>query len=144
MWRVWRPGTGSAQRLLEDSRKTQEKAEAGKGRARGCRPVGGSTRPPRGFRRAARKAGRGQAAPRREAEAALLAEPRRPAPKRRPARRMRARERSEAEGEMNALRAEAGALAKLVERDTAEGGSDPGPLAGQQGFEKALGRGTCR
>ena len=31
-------------------------------------------------------------------------------------------ERSEAEGEMNALRAEDGALAKLVERDTAEGG----------------------
>merc|ERR1712034_60925 len=40
---------------------------------------------------------------------------------------------------MNALRAEAGALAKLVERDTAEGGQLLDRLQVQQGFEKALG-----
>lgn len=48
-------------------------------------------------------------------------------------------ERSEAEGEMNALRAEAGALAKLVERDTAEGGQILDRLQVEHGFEKALG-----
>ncbi|SFE79368.1 condensin subunit Smc [Sulfitobacter brevis] len=48
-------------------------------------------------------------------------------------------ERSEAEGEMNALRAEAAALAKLVERDTAEGGQILDRLQVEHGFEKALG-----
>ena len=48
-------------------------------------------------------------------------------------------ERSEAEGEANALRAEASALAKLLERDTAEGGQIMDRLQVQQGFEKALG-----
>ncbi|PSL17818.1 chromosome segregation protein SMC [Shimia abyssi] len=48
-------------------------------------------------------------------------------------------ERSEAEGELNALRAETTALAKLVERDTAEGGQILDRLQVQQGFEKALG-----
>ncbi len=48
-------------------------------------------------------------------------------------------ERSEAEGELNALRAEVSALAKLVERDTAEGGQILDRLQVQQGFEKALG-----
>jgi len=48
-------------------------------------------------------------------------------------------ERSEAEGELNAIRAEAGALAKLVERDTAEGGQILDRLQVEHGFEKALG-----
>ena len=48
-------------------------------------------------------------------------------------------ERSEAEGELNALRAEVTTLAKLVERDTAEGGHILDRLQVQQGFEKALG-----
>ncbi|GAA6209052.1 chromosome segregation protein SMC [Cognatishimia sp. WU-CL00825] len=48
-------------------------------------------------------------------------------------------ERSEAEGELNALRAEVSALAKLVERDTAEGGQILDRLQVEQGFEKALG-----
>ncbi|MEE2946606.1 MAG: chromosome segregation protein SMC [Pseudomonadota bacterium] len=48
-------------------------------------------------------------------------------------------ERSEAEGELNALRAEVTALAKLVERDTAEGGQILDRLQVEQGFEKALG-----
>ncbi len=48
-------------------------------------------------------------------------------------------ERSEAEGELNALRAEVTALAKLLQRDTAEGGQIMDRLQVEQGFEKALG-----
>ncbi len=48
-------------------------------------------------------------------------------------------ERSEAEGETNALRAEVTALARLLERDTAEGGQVLDRLQVEQGFEKALG-----
>ncbi|KJZ18908.1 chromosome segregation protein SMC [Loktanella sp. S4079] len=47
--------------------------------------------------------------------------------------------RSEAEGEANALRAEVAALAKLVERDTADGGQVLDLLRVQGGYEKALG-----
>ncbi len=47
--------------------------------------------------------------------------------------------RSEAEGEANALRAEVAALARLVERDTAEGGQVLDLLTVQSGYEKALG-----
>ncbi|WP_090200205.1 chromosome segregation protein SMC [Yoonia tamlensis] len=47
--------------------------------------------------------------------------------------------RSAAEGEANALRAEVAALAKLVERDTAEGGHVLDLLQVQNGYEKALG-----
>ncbi len=48
-------------------------------------------------------------------------------------------QRSEAEGEANALRAEVAALAKLVERDTAEGGQVLDLLTVKSGYEKALG-----
>ncbi len=48
-------------------------------------------------------------------------------------------QRSEAEGEANALRAEVNALAKLVERDTAEGGQVLDLLTVKSGYEKALG-----
>jgi len=48
-------------------------------------------------------------------------------------------ERSEAEGEMNALSAETSALARLLDRDTAEGGQILDRLQVEQGFEKALG-----
>ncbi|MFC4731862.1 chromosome segregation protein SMC [Salipiger abyssi] len=48
-------------------------------------------------------------------------------------------ERSEAEGEFNALRAEVTALARLLDRDTAEGGQILDRLQVEQGFEKALG-----
>ncbi|MEQ5869542.1 AAA family ATPase [Sagittula sp. NFXS13] len=48
-------------------------------------------------------------------------------------------ERSEAEGLMNALSAEVTALARLLERDTAEGGQIMDRLQVEQGFEKALG-----
>ncbi|SMX39194.1 chromosome segregation protein SMC [Maliponia aquimaris] len=48
-------------------------------------------------------------------------------------------ERSEAEGQMNALRAEVTALARLLDRDTAEGGQILDALSVTGGFEKALG-----
>ncbi|MGR3291082.1 MAG: chromosome segregation SMC family protein, partial [Paracoccaceae bacterium] len=48
-------------------------------------------------------------------------------------------ERSAAEGETNALRAEVAALARLVERDTAEGGQVLDLLRVDPGYEKALG-----
>ncbi len=47
--------------------------------------------------------------------------------------------RSEAEGEASALRAEVAALARLVERDTAEGGQVLDLLRVAPGYEKALG-----
>jgi chromosome segregation protein len=47
--------------------------------------------------------------------------------------------RAEAEGEANALRAEVAALARLVERDTAEGGQVLDLLQVDRGYEKALG-----
>jgi len=47
--------------------------------------------------------------------------------------------RSEAEGEANALRAEVAALARLVERDTKEGGQVLDLLEVKTGYEKALG-----
>ncbi|WP_293576877.1 chromosome segregation protein SMC [Phaeobacter sp.] len=48
-------------------------------------------------------------------------------------------QRSEAEGELGALRAEVSALAKLVERDTAESGHVLDEMRVAPGFEKALG-----
>ena len=47
--------------------------------------------------------------------------------------------RSEAEGEASALKAEVAALARLVERDTAEGGQILDLLTVESGYEKALG-----
>ncbi|WP_413718234.1 chromosome segregation protein SMC [Silicimonas sp. MF1-12-2] len=48
-------------------------------------------------------------------------------------------ERSSAEGEVKALQAEVAALAKLVDRDTAEGGQVMDLLTVKSGYEKALG-----
>ena len=48
-------------------------------------------------------------------------------------------QRSEAEGELGAIRAETAALARLVERDTAEGGQVLDLLDVASGYEKALG-----
>jgi chromosome segregation protein len=48
-------------------------------------------------------------------------------------------QRSEAEGEANALRAEVAGLARLVQRDTQEGGQVMDLLTVQSGYEKALG-----
>jgi chromosome segregation protein len=130
---------GSAQRLLEDSRKTQGKAEAEAVKARDA--VATSTA-------ALEKAGLDfETAKQAEAEAVATAEKAdkalieaEEARADTQAREADARaHRSEAEGEMNALRAEAGALAKLVQRDTAEGGQILDRLQVSHGFEKALG-----
>ncbi|MWD28213.1 AAA family ATPase [Aquicoccus sp. SCR17] len=129
----------SAQRLLEDSRKTLARSEAEAVKAREA--VDSS--------RAALETARAEhgAAVEREAQAVAMA-------KRAEdmlnaadetlmetqTREAEARAaRSEAEGEANALRAEVTALAKLVERDTAEGGQVIDRLQVRPGYEKALG-----
>jgi len=129
----------SAQRLIEDSRKTAEKSEAEAVRAReAVSEAQVALDKARGdFTRA--EAAQVEADARAEAaEAALIAadEERSAAQGREADARA---ERSEAEGEVNALRAEVLALAKLLERDTAEGGQVLDLLRVEPGYEKALG-----
>ena len=130
---------GSAERLLSDSRKTLSKSESEAVKARDAvaQSQAALKKAATDFDAAtvAEAAATTQAD---RAEAALNdAEEARATTQ---AREADARaERSEAEGEMNALRAEAGALAKLVERDTAEGGQILDRLQVEHGFEKALG-----
>ncbi|NNK16303.1 MAG: AAA family ATPase, partial [Sulfitobacter sp.] len=113
---------GSAERLLEDSRKTQNKSEAEAQKAQEAVAQSRAALEKSGQDFDAAKAAEAAAVTAAsEADAALIkAEEARAETQSREA-DARA-ERSEAEGEMNALRAEVGALAKLVERDTAEGG----------------------
>lgn len=129
----------SAQRLLQDSRKTLERSEADALRARAA--VAQS-------REAMEKAGsdfaaatQNEEAAQQAAEAAEAAEA--AADEARSdtqARESEARaERSEAEGELNALSAEVSALARMLERDSAEGGQILDQLQVQSGYEKALG-----
>ncbi|MBO9476543.1 chromosome segregation protein SMC [Shimia sp. R11_0] len=129
----------SAQRLLDDSQKTQAKSEAEAEKARAA--VADSQG---ALSRAAEDLERAREAEEEAIEAAQDAEERLAEVEEERAetqsREAEARaERSEAEGELNALRAETTALAKLVERDTAEGGQILDRLQVQQGFEKALG-----
>ncbi|WP_261368049.1 chromosome segregation protein SMC [Pseudosulfitobacter koreensis] len=130
---------GSAQRLLDDSRKTQERSESEAAKARDAVVASQAALTKAGTDfEAAEQASRVAEETAQRADAALTAaETARADVQNREA---EARgERSEAEGEMNALRAEVGALAKLVERDTAEGGQILDRLQVQKGFEKALG-----
>ena len=129
----------SAQRLLEDCRKTLAKSEAEAERARaaqtGARTALDTATSDHGV---AVEAERRAVAAAEAAEAALVAadEARTEAQ----AHEAEARAaRSEAEGELNALRAEVTALARLVQRDTAEGGQVMDRLRVAQGYEKALG-----
>ncbi len=130
---------GSAERLLEDSRKTEEKSEAEAAKARDAVTESETA--------LAKAASDFEAATHAEAAAAAAATAAEDALVRADearaetqAREADARaESSEAEGELNALRAEAAALAKLVERDTAEGGQILDRLQVEHGFEKALG-----
>lgn len=130
---------GSAQRLLEDSLKTQEKAEAEAANAREAvaasrQACAKATQDFEVAQIAEQKAVKAAA----EAEQALVKADEARADKQ--AREAEARaKRSEAEGELNALRAETAALARLVERDTAEGGQIMDSLQVGQGFEKAIG-----
>lgn len=130
---------GSAQRLLEDSRKTQDKSEAEAVKAREAVATSQTALTKAGVDfTAAEVDEKAAVATAENADAALIeAEEARAETQ---AREAEARaQRSEAEGEMNALRAEAGALAKLVDRDTAEGGQVLDQLQVKSGYEKALG-----
>jgi chromosome segregation protein len=130
---------GSAQRLLQDSRKTEEKSEmeAGKARDAVVQSQAALAKAAEDFEVAQGSAATAEVTAQRADDTLNAAEDARAETQ---ARESDARaERSEAEGEMNALRAETGALAKLVQRDTAEGGQILDRLQVQQGFEKALG-----
>ncbi|SEK44428.1 condensin subunit Smc [Roseovarius nanhaiticus] len=129
----------SAQRLLADSRKTLERSEAEEARARSAVEAS---------RAAMEKAGAEfEVATQAEADALTAAEAAEAALTAADAARSDTQtreaaaraERSEAEGELSAISAEVSALARLLERDTAEGGQILDRLQVQQGYEKALG-----
>ena len=130
---------GSAERLLQDSRRTLEKSETEARKARDAVTQSQAALDQAGTDfNAAQQAEAAAVSAAAAADAALLAAEEARADTQSREADARA-ERSEAEGEMNALRAEAGALAKLVERDTAEGGQILDRLQVEHGFEKALG-----
>ncbi|MDU8927638.1 chromosome segregation protein SMC [Alisedimentitalea sp. MJ-SS2] len=129
----------SAHRLLEDSRKTLDRSEAEAGKAKAAMDEAQAS-----LEKAETDFGvAGEAETAAVTKAAEVEEALNQAEVARAetqAREADARaERSEAEGEVNALSAEANALAKLVERDTAEGGQILDRLQVEQGYEKALG-----
>ena len=129
----------SAERLLNDHRKTLQRseAEADKARAAVAQSAAALEKANADFSAAQAAETQAHAASVAAEEALQKAEDDRAATQSREA-DARA-ERSEAEGELNAIRAEAGALAKLLERDTAEGGQILDRLQVEHGFEKALG-----
>ena len=129
----------SAQRLLEDCRKTVARAETDGTKARSAADEarGAMTRAKEAATAAEAEQARAQAMAER-AEAVLNdAETARAETQTREADARAAR--SSAEGELNALRAEVNALARLLERDTAEGGQVLDRLQVAPGYEKALG-----
>ncbi len=129
----------AAQRLVDDNRTALERSEAEAERARAAADEAGAALEAARADLAAAEAAQVSASAQAEAaEAALVAadEARGLAQ----AREADARAaRSEAEGEVNALSAEVMALAKLLERDTREGGQVLDALRVDPGFEKALG-----
>ncbi|MFK7762055.1 MAG: chromosome segregation protein SMC [Roseobacter sp.] len=130
---------GSAKRLLDDSQKTQSKAEQEAVKAREAVDTARAVlaKSSTDFDTATLAETRAVAAAAAADKALVDADEARADTA---AREAEARAlRSEAEGEVNALRAEAGALAKLLERDTAEGGQILDRLTVNAGFEKALG-----
>src|SRR6056297_1806012 len=129
----------SAQRFLSDSRKTLEKSET---EAACARDAAGTDRKelPKAARdsETAHTAESDAVAKAKAAEEALNAAD--DARSETQSREATARsERSEAEGELNALSAEVTALARLVQLDTAEGGQILDLLQVAPGYEKALG-----
>lgn len=129
----------STERLLSDNRKTLEKSESEAERARtAAREAGAALSQAEAdleLAAAALTAATGSA---EQAEAGLLeADQARADAQTREADARAAR--SEAEGEANALRAEVGALARLVERDTGDGGQVLDLVRVQSGYEKAFG-----
>ncbi|MEC8039609.1 MAG: AAA family ATPase, partial [Pseudomonadota bacterium] len=129
----------SAQRMLDDVRKTlaRSEAEALKARDAVATAQQASEQAQANFEAAEEEAELAQATAENAEETLMEAEAARAETQSREA-DVRA-ERSEAEGELNALRAEVTALAKLLERDTAEGGQILDRLQVEMGFEKALG-----
>lgn len=129
----------SAQRMLDDVRKTlaRSEAEALKARDAVATAQQASEQAQANYEAAEEEAELAQATAENAEETLMEAEAARAETQSREA-DVRA-ERSEAEGELNALRAEVTALAKLLERDTAEGGQILDRLQVEMGFEKALG-----
>jgi len=129
----------SAQRLIDDTRKTLARSEAEADRARAAEDEARAAAQAAGEAHGAARTAEAEAlACAQDAEAALVAaDTARAEAQTREAEARAAR--SEAEGEAGALRAEAAALAKLVARDTAEGGQIMDALQVAPGFEKALG-----
>ncbi|QBF29984.1 chromosome segregation SMC family protein [Thalassococcus sp. S3] len=129
----------SAHRFLDDSQKTLSRAEAEGERARTAVAEAQET--------VTRAATDYEAARQAEADAVALAERAEAALNAAEAARAETQsreadaraQRSEAEGELGALRAEVTALAKLVQRDTAEAGHVLDALTVAPGYEKALG-----
>ena len=129
----------SAQRLLDDSRKllARSEAEAETALLAVRQSQEAVAKAEADFERAQSAEETAQATARNADETLLAAEAARADTQ---SREVDARgERSEAEGELNALRAEVTALARLVQRDTAEGGQIMDRLQVELGFEKALG-----
>ncbi len=129
----------SAQRLVEDSRKTLARSEGEEEKARAAVDDARGALARAGEMFEAAQTGEQQAREAAEAaEQALAAADELRSETQ--AREAEARaQRSEAEGELGAIRAETTALAKLVERDTAEGGQVLDMLRVASGYEKALG-----
>lgn len=129
----------SAQRMLDDVRRTlaRSEGEAVKARDAVATAAQASEQSKLNFEAAEEEAEIAQATAENAEETLMEAEAARAETQSREA-DVRA-ERSEAEGELNALRAEVTALAKLLERDTAEGGQILDRLQVEMGFEKALG-----
>ncbi|GHF04931.1 chromosome partition protein Smc [Aliiroseovarius zhejiangensis] len=129
----------AAHRLLEDSRKSLDKSEGEAQRARAAMDEAKAALDKAGTDYEAAKTAEATAAKAAEdAEAALVAADEARADAQ--AREADARAaRSAAEGEVNALHAEVQALARLVERDAAEGGQVLDDLRVKPGYEKALG-----
>ena len=129
----------SAQRLLEDSRTTVEKNAAEAERAKAAQSEAqAQLAKAEEDHKAAQDAERAAVATAEKADETLVtAEAARAETQERES-EARGR-RSEAEGEANALRAEVAALARLVERDTQEGGQVLDLLRVESGYENALG-----
>lgn len=129
----------SAHRLLEDSLKTRARSEAEATRARDAVAASQAAleQAVTAYETAREQEEAATDLAARADETVLAAEAARAETQEREA-DVRA-ERSAAEGELNALRAEVTALARLVQRDTAEGGQIMDRLQVEQGFEKALG-----
>ncbi len=129
----------SAQRLVEDYRKTLNRSEQEADRARAAAATAREALDRAGQEFETAQAAEAQATTTaRNAEETLVASDEARAEAQSREANARA-ERSEAEGELNALSAETSALARLLERDTAEGGQILDALQVASGYEKALG-----